>query len=96
MVKPKNPYEDSNRDTLRQIAIMLGWLGPVVFCFIGIWIGLGSEYGDCIPSFDRVFFAMIIAAIPFILPFAMNLIAIPLLCRERNRQVASRCLRHPG
>jgi len=85
MTEWKNPYKNSDRDTLRQIAIMIGCLGSAIFCFFGIWIGLGSAYGDWTPSFDRVIFAIIIAAIPFMLPLTMNLIAIPLLSRVEHR-----------
>ncbi len=97
MAEPKNPYEDSDQNTTGQIAIVFGCLGSVIFCFVGIWIGLGTEYGDWTPSLDRVVFAINIAAIPFMLPFIMNLIAIPFLCRGRNRQagivlLASSCL----
>ena len=66
---------------------MLSWLGSVPCCLIGIYIGLGNEYADWTPSFDRVFFAMAIAAIPFLLPFAINMIAIPMLWQSRRRQI---------
>ena len=86
MVEPRNPYEGSNRDTFRQIATMAGCMGSIASCLTGIWIGLGNECDDWTPSIDRIFFVAFIAAIPFIIPFSMNLIAIPLLYREQNRQ----------
>lgn len=97
MVQPKNPYEHSNGNTLRQLAIMLGGLGSFVFCLIGIWIGIGNEHGDWTPGFDRLFFAMLIAALPCALPFTLNLFAILLLWQKRNRRfgiglLASSCL----
>ena len=84
MVEWKNPYRDPNRDTLGLLAFILGLFASVAFCLAGIWIGLGNEYGEWTPSFDRFTFAIIIVAIPFILPLTLNLISIPMLYRDRT------------
>ena len=92
-----NPYDESNRDTLVQLAVIVGYLASVAFCLLGIWLGLGNTYGDWTPSFDGVIFAAMIAAIPFAVPFTLNFVAIPLLFKEQNRAIgiallASACL----
>ena len=85
MAESEKPYSESGGGTVQQLATNLGWAASVLFCLTGIWLGLGNEYGDWTPSFDRVFFAIIIAGIPFILPFVMNVISIPMLYREQYR-----------
>jgi hypothetical protein len=85
MVEWKNPYRDSNRDSLHGLAFVLGLFASVAFCLAGIWIGLVNEYGDWTPGFGRFTFAIIIVAIPFVLPLTLNFISIPLLYRDRTR-----------
>ena len=46
---------------------------------VGIWLGLWNTYDDISPSWGRVEFALIITAIPFLIPLIMNVISIVLL-----------------
>lgn len=97
MDKSEKSHAGLGVGTLQRLATILGWAAPLLCCLMGIWFGIGNEYGDWTPNFDRVLFAMIIAGIPFILPFGMNLVSIPFLYRDQYRRTglllfASSCI----
>ena len=85
MTEWKNPYKESDQDTLRQITFLIGCLSSAIFCFFGIWVGLGRTYGDWTLSFDSVLFTIIIAIMPFMLPLTMNVIAVLMIYRAKTR-----------
>ena len=67
--------ETNNTSRLGSFAVV-----PLAVSYaVGIWLGLWNTYDDIAPSWDRVEFALIITAIPFLLPLIMNIISIPLL-----------------
>jgi len=73
--------EATNKFRLDAYAVVL----LVVSYAVGIWLGLWNTYDEIAPSWDRVEFAVIITAIPFLLPLILNIISIALL-RVPSRQ----------
>jgi hypothetical protein len=57
----------------------LAFVPLLVSYAVGIWLGLWNTYDDIAPSWERVEFALIITAIPFLIPLMMNVISIALL-----------------
>ena len=61
----------------------------LVSYFAGIWAGLWDANGDIVPEWDRIEYAVIITALPFLLPFILKMVSILLIKEQRHNWTGS-------